>query len=158
MSTNPNMPFNQAIRNAGNRSRVLQPMPIPNIGQDTQMPAPQAPPPVAPGSMGMAAPRVQPSTFTMHPPGTPADTHQYNYEPQADGSWRVYPPGVDAPGHTFQASLPRAASTGDYMRMSNAFRSMQQQPPAPVQPQQAPPVQVQPQQSVQPPAPFPPMP
>lgn len=70
----------------------------------------------------MQAPRVQASTFTMHPPGAPADPNQYNYEPQPDGSWRVYPPGVSAPAHTASASLPRAASTGDYIRMSNAFR------------------------------------
>lgn len=78
----------------------------------------------------MQAPRVQPQTFTLHPPGAPADPNQYNYEPQPDGSWRVYPPGVSAPPHTASASLPRAASTGDYIRLSNAFRQA-----APGQPQ-----------------------
>lgn len=137
------MVFNQMIRSAGNRSRML-----PDIGQGQMQQSPTAntppspapsPPQVGTGSLSpagamsaptaptplspMQAPRVQPSTFTMHPPGTPADPHQYNYEPQPDGSWRVYPPGVAAPQHTVSASLPRAASTGDYIRMSNAFRS-----------------------------------
>lgn len=155
MSANMNGPFNAAIRSAGNRSRALPPVsPIPNIGQRTtpfvaptegvqdagpppaasQMAAPASLPTMQTGPTPAAAPAVQPSTFTMHPPGTPADQHQYNYEPQADGSWRVYPPGVGAPQHTYQASLPRAASTGDFIRMSQAFRNMTQAPqqqPAP---------------------------
>jgi hypothetical protein len=74
----------------------------------------------------MAAPPVQPSTFTLHPPGVPADLNQYTYEPQPDGAWRVYPPGVSAPPHNAQASLPRAASTADYKRMRDAFQQMPQ--------------------------------
>jgi hypothetical protein len=145
---NPNAAFNQAIRSAGNRSRA-----IPNIGQgptatpppmpSLQTPSPQASPPSLPqaGPMQvgapvppqqtaspMAAPKTGPQTFTMHPPGSSADVAQYNYEPQPDGSWRVYPPGVGAPPHTFQASLPRAASTGDFIRMSQAFRGGSQAP------------------------------
>jgi hypothetical protein len=131
--------MNSMMRGAGNRSRRL-----PNIGQHplAQTPAvqaagavmaagavPQAPqppvmpapqPPQAPG----AAPNVgQPTTMTMHPPGTPADPNQYNYEPQPDGAWRVYPPGVPAPPHQPQASMPRAASTADYRRMREAFQA-----------------------------------
>jgi hypothetical protein len=71
----------------------------------------------------MAAPNIgQPQTFTIHPPGTPSDPDQYNYEPQPDGAWRVYPPGVPAPNHMLQASMPRAASTADYKRMAGAFQ------------------------------------
>lgn len=124
--------FNAAIRSAGNRSRSLpdigQNGPPPALGfggQPVQAPAASANP-MAPPNQGMMAnpmqaPAVNPSTFTVHPPGTDADQHQYNYEPQPDGSWRVYPPGVTAPAHTASASLPRAASTGDYMRMARAF-------------------------------------
>jgi hypothetical protein len=100
------------------------------------VPASAPPPgmvPQAPVPSPMAAPNVgQGQSLTIHPPGVPADRNQYNYEPQADGSWRVYPPGVSAPQHTLSASLPRAASTGDYRRLSSAFSSMGGQPPAPV--------------------------
>lgn len=136
MALNANDPFNAQIRNAGNRSRA-----IPNIGQTPvgpspmpqASPIPQAPQaPVMPNPM--AAPRVQGSTFTMHPQGTSADPNQYNYEPQPDGSWRVYPPGVNAPPHMLQASLPRAASTGDYMRMARSFGGALGQAPTPATP------------------------
>lgn len=130
--------MNSMMRRAGNRSRTL-----PDIGQtpavqaasavmgQPPMPAPavpaypqQQPAPSVPqqGLSPMAAPPVQQSTFTLHPPGEPADPNQYNYEPQADGSWRVYPPGVAAPQHTASASLPRAASTADYRRLNAAFQ------------------------------------
>lgn len=150
--------MNSMMRRAGNRSRAL-----PNIGQTPAVqaanvvmgqaavqpamqamaapagqatPAPSAPPPqVQPGPMpGMAAPaQVNPMTMTMHPVGVAADPNQYNYEPEPDGAWRVYPPGVPAPPHMAQASLPRAASTGDYRRMREAFQ--QQAPQAPQAPQ-----------------------
>jgi hypothetical protein len=145
--------MNAAMRSAGNRSRML-----PDIGQGatpspTMGASPSTPPagftPTLTGGMTpsgggpvqmaptttspMVAPSIQPSTFTMHPPGVPADPHQYNYEPQPDGSWRVYPPGVAAPPHTASASLPRAASTGDYIRLSKAFQ-MAAQPPTSPQP------------------------
>ena len=133
--------MNSALRSAGNRSRRL-----PNIGQAplAQTPAvqaagavmaagavPQAPqPPAMPaptppqGPSPYAAPQqAAPMTMTMHPPGTPADPNQYNYEPQPDGAWRVYPPGVAAPPHQPQASMPRAASTADYRRMREAFQA-----------------------------------
>lgn len=145
MSFNTNAPFNAAIRSAGNRSRVL-----PDIGQGSMSPpsipmvggmtpsggsaAPMAPTTGSP----MQAPPVQPSTFTMHPPGTPADPNQYNYEPQPDGSWRVYPPGITAPAHTVSASLPRAASTGDYIRLAKAFQMGAPQPQQSVQSMPAP--------------------
>lgn len=138
MQPNPGNGMNDMMRRAGNRSRAL-----PNIGQTPavqaanavmgQMPAQggaaplmpipaAAPAPQAAPVSPMAAPKIQPSTFTLHPPGSPADPSHYNYEPQGDGSWRVYPPGVNAPPHTFQASLPRAASTADYQRMRQAFQ------------------------------------
>lgn len=138
--------MNSLLRRAGNRSRAL-----PNIGQTPlsstpavqvanaaqamqgpqpapmgQMPGMQQsqgpgplPPPATPNPM--AAPRVQPATFTIHPPGTPSDPTHYNYEPQPDGAWRVYPPGVAAPPHALQASMPKAASSADYARMRQAF-------------------------------------
>jgi hypothetical protein len=171
MGFNPNASMNNAIRASGNRVRSLMAQPLPNIGQNqnqnqTQTQAaptsntaglpPQAPnpanqpapvppgPPTPPmGSMTspMTAPPVNPQTFTVSPPGSAADSQHYNYEPQPDGSWRVYPPGVPAPPHTVQASMPRAASTADYIRMANAFGAG---PPAPTgqaqfpQPMQAP--------------------
>lgn len=104
-------------------------------GQPFQAPAPTANP-AAPPNQGvmtspMRAPAVNPQTFTIHPPGSDADRNQYNYEPQPDGSWRVYPPGVAAPAHTASASLPRAASTGDYLRMARAFGTANPLVPAP---------------------------
>ena len=94
-------------------------------GTYPQMQSPTPLPPAQPGPSPMAAPNVQPSTFTLHPSGSPPDPDQYNYEPQPDGAWRVYPPGVPAPAHSAQASLPRAASTADYRRMREAFQTMQ---------------------------------
>lgn len=142
--------FNTAIRSAGNRSRALPdigqngPAPLPPPagfgGQPFQQPAPTANP-AAPPNQGimtspMRAPAVNPQTFTIHPPGSDADRNQYNYEPQPDGSWRVYPPGVAAPAHTASASLPRAASTGDYLRMARAFGTANPLVPAPGIPSQ----------------------
>lgn len=110
---------------AQNPAPTPTPSPTPMMPQQTAQPAPAAPAPNP-----MAAPAVQPQTFTMHPPGSNSDPNSYNYEPQPDGSWRVYPPGVGAPGHMMQASMPRAASTGDYRRMRSAFQQMAaQQPP-----------------------------
>jgi hypothetical protein len=149
--------MNDAMRRAGSRSRGTYTPPtagqMPNIGQTpavqaanqvlgtspgmgvptptlgtTGTPAAPAALPPAGASSPMAAPSVQPSTFTLHPPGIPADPNQYTYEPQPDGAWRVYPPGVSAPPHNAQASLPRAASTADYKRMRDAFQQMPQTP------------------------------
>lgn len=167
MSYNPNAAFNSQIRSAGNRSRTLPD--LPNIGQgppqgapaptanavglppQTPPQPPQAPPmpPPAPpsppmaqmGSPMQAPPGINPQTFTMSPAGSAADAGHYNYEPQPDGSWRVYPPGVAAPPHTFQASMPRAASTGDYIRMAKSFSGGPPQPAGQAQfpqPMQAP--------------------
>lgn len=157
MSYNPNGGMNDVMRRAGGRSRSLLPnigqtpavqaanqvlgQSQPPTGSPGPMASPSSPPPAMPqpmpsavGSMSpggpspMAAPAVNPSTFTLHPPGSPPDPNQYNYEPQPDGAWRVYPPGVPAPGHMYQASLPRAASTADYQRMRQAFQQVAQQP------------------------------
>lgn len=150
MSQNANDPMNSMMRRAGSRARSL-PGSLPNIGQTPAVQAanqvmsqaqtpgmqqtPSAPmsPPMAPAPTPtpspMAAPAVQPNTLTLHPPGTPADPNQYNYEPQPDGAWRVYPPGVPAPAHTVSASLPRAASTADYRRMREAFTQIPGQQP-----------------------------
>jgi hypothetical protein len=166
MGFNANGPFNAMIRGAGNRSRTVQPLPDIGQGttpppgtagpmsSPTPTPAPSSllPGPMSGGALSpsggstqpmatgptspMQAPRVQAQTFTMHPPGTPADPNQYNYEPQPDGSWRVYPPGVTAPAHTVSASLPRAASTGDYIRMGRAFTMAAPPPGSQPQPQQ----------------------
>jgi hypothetical protein len=131
--------MNNAIRQQGNRARAL-----PNIGQNPTQP-PQSvpgltpppnsvsgpPPPVNPlgttGPMsgaGAAPAPTQPvgNPFNLHPPGQAADPTHYNYEPQNDGSWRVYPPGVPAPDGAFTTSMPRAASTADYVRMSSQLR------------------------------------
>jgi hypothetical protein len=168
MSYNPTSAMNNLIRATGNRARGLpdigqgsqQPAPtanppqpppqppgttpipglVPMQGMAPQQPAPTPPPapPVPPTTAPMG---VNPQTFTMHPPGAAADAGQYNYEPQPDGSWRVYPPGVTAPPHTHQASMPRAASTADFIRMSRAFTGPPNAPAAQStypQPMQAP--------------------
>jgi hypothetical protein len=67
-----------------------------------------------------AAPRSPTSAapgFTIHPPGVPTNPREFNYEPQPDNSWKLYPPGVQAPDSAIQASMPRAATTQDLMRM-----------------------------------------
>ena len=164
--------MNSMMRQAGNRSRSLPNIgqtpavqaanlvmgqQTPPQGQPASSPGPMpasppamgSTPPIsgsAPSPSPMAAPPIQQQTFTMHPPGSAADPNSYNYEPQPDGSWRVYPPGVSAPNHTVQASMPRAASTADYRRMSAAMRQMA----AP----QAPPQAAAPSMA-QPPAPNP---
>lgn len=153
MSYNPGM--NDLMRRAGNRSRAITPSALPNIGQTPAVqaanivqaqrtapaagnaPAPAAlavaspmnPSPMMGATQGspMAAPPVQQTTMTIHPPGSPADPNHYNYEPQPDGAWRVYPPGVPSPSHIMQASLPRAASTADYKRMREAFMQVPNQ-------------------------------
>lgn len=150
MSYNPNDAMNARIRAAGNRSRAMptaSPVGLPNIGQTpavqaanlTQGQAPaQAAGAAQAAQQAMAAPRVQPMTFAMSPAGSDADLNMYNYEPQPDGAWRVYPPGVPAPAHMQQASLPRAASTADYTRMRQAFQQPMTQstltPSAPIPP------------------------
>lgn len=155
MVYNPNEAMNQRLRAAGNRSRSVPGVPpqsLPNIGQT---PAVQAAdivmgqqPVQAAGATGavqaMAAPNVQPTTFAMSPVGSPADPNHYNYEPQPDGAWRVYPPGVPAPPNMQQASLPRAASTADYRRMREAFMQPMQQAPAPATSAPLPPTRPQP--------------
>lgn len=150
MQPDPNNPMNGLMRTAGNRSRALpnigqtpavqaanvvmgqQPQPAPAMGgapASVPSPAPALAPSVPVGASPMAAPAIQPNTMTLHPPGSQPDANHYNYEPQADGSWRVYPPGVGAPNHTVSASLPRAASTADYKRMRQAFMQQPQSHP-----------------------------
>lgn len=102
-----------------------------NVGMG-QMPGMQPQQPPQPAPSPMAAPAVQPNTLMLHPPGVAADPNQYNYEPQPNGAWLVYPPGVSNPAHTTSASLPRAASTADYRRMREAFQQPQMAaPPTP---------------------------
>ena len=100
----------QAMQAPGMPTSGLAPVPQPQMPQGAQAP-------------GAAPAGAAPMTMVMHPPGTPADPNQYNYEPEPDGAWRVYPPGVNAPPHMPQASLPRAASTADYRRMRQAFQA-----------------------------------
>lgn len=123
-------PMNSAIRRQGNRSRMM----LPDIGQG-QMdqaastagnpgPAPSTASASAPQSSSPTTPTgsgVQPNPFDLHPPGTPANPSYYNYEPQPGGAWTVYPPGVPAPDGSYTTSMPRAASTADYARMSRAL-------------------------------------
>lgn len=73
------------------------------------------------GVASVPEPYPTPQSGQIHPPGQQADPNHYNYEPQPDGAWKVYPPGMLAPPHLTQASLPRAASTADYARMRQAL-------------------------------------
>lgn len=131
------MDMNDPIRRYGNRSRTLpnigqnpgirpQGTPPP-IGQPPQMPGlnPQATPgmaPSAPATPGMGRPE---NPIQVHPPGQPAPVDHYNYEPQPNGAWTVYPPGVVAPPGNMHISTPRAASTNDYARIRNAMGTHQ---------------------------------
>lgn len=127
-------PMNSAIRRQGNRSRMM----LPDIGQgqmDQSVPSsapstPQGPaspsattgPALMTGDTPTSAPATAtPNPFDLHPPGTPANPSHYNYEPQPGGAWTVYPPGVPAPDGSYTTSMPRAASTADYARMSRAL-------------------------------------
>lgn len=57
--------------------------------------------------------------FTIHPPGVMSSSNEFNYEPQDDNSWKVYPPGVQAPPNAYQASMPQAATSPDLVRMQH---------------------------------------
>jgi hypothetical protein len=62
--------------------------------------------------------------FTIHPPGVATGAQEYNYEPQTDGSWKTYPPGVQAPLIGWQTSMPRAATNSDMMRMQQEMAQL----------------------------------
>lgn len=155
MSANP---MNQAIRAMGNRSRALPDIPDIGQGRDvgspsaspsfqdsTRVPQAQQPNPVPrtmpgnapnqpPGLVGRPMPpgqvnRPVPNPFQVETPGQAAHPGHYNYAPQPDGTWTVYPPGLQAPPHVFTASMPRAASTADYGRMRQALQYHMQQTP-----------------------------
>jgi hypothetical protein len=129
--------MNQAIRSRGNRARsVVYNALLPDIGQnsDTASSAPStsaslAPAATSPGqamaegtqTAAQIAAGATHNPFDIHPPGQPANPGHYNYEPRGDGAWIVYPPGVQAPDGSFTTSMPRAASTADYTRMSGAL-------------------------------------
>ncbi len=62
--------------------------------------------------------------FTIHPPGVPSSMNEFNYEPQSNGGWQMYPPGVQAPTGAFQASMPQAATGSDLMRMQHEMSNI----------------------------------
>lgn len=66
--------------------------------------------------------------FTIHPPGVPSSTDEFNYEPQPDNSWKMYPPGVAATPNAYQVSMPQAASHAELMRMRQELSSIMQGP------------------------------
>jgi hypothetical protein len=49
-------------------------------------------------------------SYTVNPPGAPAPTNAYNYQPTGDGSQTVYPPGISAPVQAGQVSSPAPLS------------------------------------------------
>lgn len=83
---------------------------------EPQIPGINTPQPTAGVSPQAKQPTSAPG-FTIHPPGVPSNSDEYNYEPQPDNSWKVYTPGVAAPPTAYQASMPSAASNSDLMRM-----------------------------------------
>lgn len=133
--TLPNIGQTPAVQ-AANMVLPQQPTPQPQMQQAPPLQATpqmfqQTPPPVSVTVNGPLAAPTPVQGMTMHGPGQQADANHYNYEPQSDGSWKVYPPGVNAPPGTQQASMPRAASTADYRRMRQAFQMQTQTPPNP---------------------------
>lgn len=55
-------------------------------------------------------------TWLLHPPGQPAPKQHFNFEPGHGGSWRIYPPGVQAPGHGPQGTLPVMPPSYDHLK------------------------------------------
>lgn len=51
------------------------------------------------------------STPLISPPGQQASAEHFNYQPMGDGSWTMYPPGVQAPAWGPQGSFPDMASS-----------------------------------------------
>jgi hypothetical protein len=101
-----------------------------NVGMNNAMrgyPRTTTPQPTPPsqGTPGLdASKQTSAPGFTLHPPGVAASQNEYNYEPQADSSWKMYPPGVQAPANTLQASMPQAADTADLARMSQEISNI----------------------------------
>jgi hypothetical protein len=94
--------------------------------------------PAATGALGAApgfgAPRPnrpgRPRLWGVSQPGVPAPIREYQYEPRPDGSFRVYPPGVQAPPGRPQTSMARAAHAGELQAMAGVLgRAFPNQPP-----------------------------
>jgi hypothetical protein len=78
-----------------------------------------------PNTPGLSAPQQRNSPgFTIHPPGIMSSSNEFNYEPQDDNSWKVYPPGVQAPPNAYQASMPQAATSPDLIRMQHELNQV----------------------------------
>lgn len=100
--------------------------------QQGNLPATPAVPPTAPAAMALpdqAAPQARPGVtaapaWMMARPGQPAPADQFNYEPAGDGSWRVFPPGVQAPPQGPQGSMPTMASLEQLRGMGGAMRRL----------------------------------
>jgi len=131
----PDANMNSMIRQAGSRLRTVQ---QPNIGQYDAPPPPSgqpSPPPqaAAPAAAPMPQPqpmqRKPPAPFTIHPPGVPSDPQRYTYTPTPQGAWMMYPPGVQAPPEVYHATMPRAASTNDLIRMKEELGRFMKSPP-----------------------------
>jgi hypothetical protein len=109
------------------------PSAVPSFDNATRIPQAQQPNPVPrtmpgnapnqpPGQVGRPMPpglanRPVPNPFQVETPGQPAPPDHYNYEPGPDGSWRVYPPGLPAPGSRLSRRacperLPRQTTAG----------------------------------------------
>jgi hypothetical protein len=67
--------------------------------------------PAVPASPGAPAPPAAPArpAFSVSLPGHQAPAHEWNYEPQSDRAWKIYPPGIAAHPHAPQATMPTPA-------------------------------------------------
>jgi hypothetical protein len=105
MATSMDDLFRQQLDNAQTAfARRQQAGALPN----NQLPSgPTAPPPA------QAMPN---QTWLLHPPGQPAPRQHFNFEPHGNGAWRIYPPGVQAPPHGPQGTLPVMPPSFDHLQ------------------------------------------
>lgn len=105
-------------------ARRRQGLPPGPVGPPTPAPSPS---PLAPTLPGQAAARAGQAlgaapAWTLSPPGHPAPAHEFNVEPIGDGSWRMYPPGVQAPPWGPQGTSPTLPTHDDMRAMGAEMR------------------------------------
>jgi hypothetical protein len=88
--------------------------------------------PVAPSPPTLPSQAAQQATtavtaapaFAVSLGGHQAPHHEWQYEPQPDRSWKMYPPGVPAPPAAVHASMGRPATPGDLAAMTTKLAEL----------------------------------
>lgn len=64
----------------------------------------------------LPSPGLPNETWLLHAPGQTAPRQHFNFEPHGNGAWRIYPPGVQAPPHGPQGTLPVMPPSYDHLQ------------------------------------------